>query len=121
MILILFLNLFHILKKNKSINQKDIQAVIRYAAFDLPALENRCQMLSSNVLELQFRKKKLGDEVAIQCSTISQFEKSLNWYKMEIKQKKEIISNLDQQLNHKSNALEEELSTQTNKQLESVL
>ena len=97
------------MKKNKLINQKDIQTVLRYAAFDLPALENRCQQLSSSVLELQFRKKKLGDEIATQCSSISQLEKSLNWYKMEIKQKREIISNLDQQLNQKSNALEEKL------------
>ena len=108
----LFLRLFHVMKKNKLINQKDIQTVLRYAAFDLPALENRCQQLSSDVLELQFRKKRLGDEVATQCSSISKLEKSLNWYKVEIKQKKEIISNLDQQLNHNSDALEEKLSTQ---------
>ena len=105
----LFLRLFHIIKKNKLINQKDIPTVLRYAAFDIPTLQNRCQQLSSSVLELQFRKKKLGDEIAIQCSSISQLEKSLNWYKMEIKQKREIISNLDQQLNQKSNALEEKL------------
>ena len=52
-------------------------------------------------------------------SSITQLEKSLNWYKTEIEQKKQIISNLNQQLNQKSNALEE-LSTQANKQLESV-
>ena len=69
-------------------------------------MEKRSQLLSSSVLELQFRKKKLENEVATQCSSITQLEKSLNWYKMEIKQKKEIISNLDQQLNHKSDALE---------------
>ncbi len=110
----LFLRLFHTLKKNKLINQKDILTVLRYAAFDIPTLENRCQQLSNDVLELQFRKKKLGDEVATQCSSITQLEKSLNWYKMEIKQKKEIISNLDQQLNQKIDALEEKLSTQAN-------
>jgi len=102
----LFLKLFHVMKKNKLINQKDIQTVLRYAAFDIPTLQNRCQQLSNDILELQFRKKKLGDEVAIQSSSITQLEKSLNWYKVEIKQKKEIISNLDQQLNHKSDALE---------------
>ena len=111
----LFLRLFHTLKKNKLINQKDIQTVLRYPAFDIPTLENRCQQLSNDVLELQFRRKKLGDEVAIQCSSITQLEKSLNWYKVEIKQKKEIISNLDQQLNQKSNALEEKLSTPANR------
>ena len=91
------------------INRKDIQTVLRYAAFDIPTLQNRCQQLSSDILELQFRKKKLNDEVTTQRSSISKLEKSLNWYKVEIKQKKEIISNLDQQLNHKSNALKEKL------------
>jgi predicted nucleic acid-binding Zn-ribbon protein len=88
------------------INQKDIQSVLRYAAFDIPTLGSRCQQLSSDALELQFRKKKLNDEVATQRSSISKLEKSLNWYKVEIKQKKEIISNLDQQLDHKSDALQ---------------
>jgi hypothetical protein len=43
---------------------------------------------------------------------MTHLEKSLNWYKIEIKQKKEILSNLDQQLNHKSDALGE---TQANR------
>ena len=63
----------------------------------------RC--LSSDVLKLQFRKKKLGDEVATQCSSISQLEKSLNWYKTEIKQKERIISNLNQQLKSKEQCI----------------
>ena len=110
-----FMKLFKLLKQNRMLNEKHILKYLRYAEDDLPSLEKRCQQLSSDVLELQFRKKKLGDEVATQCSSISQLEKSLNWYKMEIKQKKEIISNLDQQLNQKSNALEEKLSTQANR------
>ena len=99
------MKLFKLLKQNRMLNEK-ILKVFRYAEDDLPSLEKRCQQLSSDVLELQSRKKRLGDEVASQCSSITQLEKSLNWYKMEIKQKKEIISNLDQQLNHKSDALE---------------
>ena len=68
---------------------QDIRYTIqRYAEDDLPSLEKRCQQLSSDVLELQSRKKRLGDEVATQCSSITQLEKSLNWYKMEIKQRK---------------------------------
>jgi hypothetical protein len=105
----LFLRLFHTMKKNKLINQKHIQTVLRYAAFDIPTLQNRCQQLSNDVLELQFRKKKLDDEVATQCSSITQLEKSLNWYKIEIKQKKEILLSLDRQLNQKNNTLEEKL------------
>ena len=110
-----FMKLFKLLKQNRMLNEKQILKYLRYAEDDLPSLEKRCQQLSSDVLELQSRKKRLGDEVASQCSSITQLEKSLNWYKMEIKQKKEIISNLDQQLNQKSIALEEKLSAQTNR------
>ncbi len=105
-----FFELFKLLKKNKVLSKQYILKFLRCAGEGLPALENRCQQLSSDVLELQFRKKKLSDEVAIQCSSISQLEKSLNWYKTEIEQKKQIISNLDRQLNQKSNTLEEKLT-----------
>jgi hypothetical protein len=108
-----FMKLFKLLKQNRMLNEKHILKFLRYADEDLPTLEKKCQMLSSDVLELQFRKKKLGDEVATQCSSIPQLEKSLNWYKVEIRQKKEIISNLDQQLNQKSNALEKLLLAQS--------
>lgn len=107
-----FVKLFKLLKQNKILGEKHVSKFLRYAEYDLPALENRCQQLSSSVLELQFRKKKLGEEVATQCSSITHLEKSLNWYKIEIKQKKVILSNLDQQLNHKSDALRE---TQANR------
>ena len=102
----LFLKLFRVMKKNKSVNRKDIQAVIRYATFDLPALENRCQILSSDVLELRFRKKKLGDEVSLQSSTISQLEKSLNWYKIDLKKLQQLTDSI--QNDHKT--LEENYS-----------
>ena len=110
MILSSFMKLFKLLKQNRMLNEKHILKYLRYAEADLPSLEKRCQQLSNDVLELQFRKKKLGDEVATQCSSITQLEKSLNWYKMEIKQKKQIISNFNQPLNQKSNALEEKLT-----------
>ena len=106
-----FIELFKLLKKNKVLSKQYILKFLRCAGEDLPTLENRCQQLSNDVLELQFRKKKLSDEVATQCSSITQLEKSLNWYKMEIEQKKEIISNLDQQLNHKICELDEKLTS----------
>ncbi len=96
------------MKKNKILSKQHILKFLRCAGEDLPILENRCQQLSNDVLELQFRKKKLGDEVAIQCSSISQLE--VFRYKTEIEQKKQIISNLDRLLNQKSNTLEEKLT-----------
>ena len=53
----LFLKLFHTMKKNKSINQKDIQSMLKYAAFDIPYLENKIRKLTSDFIDLEFRKK----------------------------------------------------------------
>lgn len=111
----LFLKLFHTLKKNKSINRKDIHTMLSYAAFDLPSLEDKIQRLTSNVIDLEWKKKQLGDEVAELSSSKSQLEKLRKWYHIEIGLKKEIISNLDRQLNQKIYALEEKLATQTHK------
>jgi hypothetical protein len=102
----LFLTLFHTLKKNKSITQKDIGRLLRYAVYDLPTLENRIQTLTSGAIDMGWRKKRLCDEVAILSSSIQNLKKSLHWYEMEIEEKKEIMSNLDRQLDQKSDALE---------------
>jgi hypothetical protein len=55
----LFLNLFHIMKKNKLINQKDIRTILGYAV-DLPALENKFRSLANTVLDLEIKKKELN-------------------------------------------------------------
>lgn len=106
----LFLRLFHIMKKNKLINQKDIQTVLRYAAFDIQSLESKIQRLTSDVVDLEWKKKQSRDEVAILNSSISQLKNLQRRYHIEIEQKREIISNLDQQLNQKSYALEKKLT-----------
>ena len=105
----LFLKLFHSLKKNKSINQRDIGRLLRYSVYDLPTLGNRVNRLTSDAIDLERRKKQYKDEIAILSSSISQLKKLEKWYHMEIGLKKEIISNLDRQLNQKSDALEEKL------------
>ena len=101
-----FIELFKLLKQNKMLSEKHILKFLNYASDDLPTLEHRCQQLSSSILELQFRKKKLGDEVFKLSSYLSQLGKLQKWYQTDIGLKKEIISNLNQQLNQKSQALE---------------
>ena len=56
MILIYFSKSFHTLKKNKSINRKDIGNLLRYAVYDLPNVENRIQRLTSYVIDLEWRR-----------------------------------------------------------------
>jgi DNA repair exonuclease SbcCD ATPase subunit len=110
----LFLKLYHALKKNKSVNQNDIGRLLRYAVYDLPALENKIQTLTSGAMFLEWRKKRLRDEIVKLSSSTQYLKKSLHWYEMEIEEKKEIISNLNRQLNQKSDALEK-LATLTDK------
>ena len=83
--------------------------MLRYAVFDLPSLENRIQRLTSDVIDMEWKKKQSRGEIAIVSSNISQLKKLQKRYHMEIEQKKEIISNLDQQLNQKSYTLEKKL------------
>ena len=84
--------------------------MLRYTSFNLPSLEDKIQRWTSDIINLEWRKKQLRDEVAILNSSILQLKKSLNWYKMEIEQKKQIVSNFNRQLNQKSKALQEKLA-----------
>lgn len=104
-----FIQLYKLLKRNKMLNEKHILKFIRYVNEDLPSLENRCHKLGSDAVELQIRKKQLGNEVTALSSNIYQLEKLQERCQMDITQKRQIISNLDQQLNQKIRALEEKL------------
>jgi replication initiation and membrane attachment protein DnaB len=101
-----FVTLFTILKKNRMLNKKYIFKLVRYAGQDLPTLEYRIQSLSSKAIDLEWKKKRLGDEVVKLSSSLFKKEKLQKRYNMEIEEKKEIVSNLDRQLNEKSHALE---------------
>ena len=105
-----FLKLFELLKRNKLLSGKHILKIIRYASHDLPTLEDKIRRLTSDLIDMEWKKKRLGDEIAIQRSCASELQKLRNRYEMEIDMKKEIISNLDRQINQKSNALQEKLN-----------
>jgi hypothetical protein len=55
----LFLNLFHVMKINKMINEKDIETVLKYAV-DLSSLESKFRSLANTVLDLEIKKKELN-------------------------------------------------------------
>jgi hypothetical protein len=86
----LFLKLFHTLKKNKTISQKDVGILLRYVVYDLPTLENKIQTLASDAIDMEWRKKQLRDEVAKLSSSTQYLKKSVHWYEMEIEEKKRL-------------------------------
>jgi hypothetical protein len=68
----LFIRLFHELKKNKLINEKNFRTVLKYAA-DLPSLENRFSGLAKTVLDLEIKKKELSDQLVDLGCAIDQY------------------------------------------------
>jgi hypothetical protein len=105
-----FVTMYKKLKKHKMLNKRYIFKLLRYAGHDLPSLENRVQRSTSKVIDLEWRKKRLGDEVVKISSYLSQLKKLQKRHKNEIRLKRQIILNLNQQLNQKSSALEEKLA-----------
>lgn len=85
----LFLKLFHAMKKNKLINQKDIQTVLRYAAFDLPSLESKIRKLASDVIDLGLRKKDLNNTIVLQRAQLSDLGQAIIRYQNAIDIKKQ--------------------------------
>jgi hypothetical protein len=63
--LTLFLRLFHVMKRNRLINEKDIQNALRYAADDLPSLEDRIYKLTNYVMDLESKKRELKDTITL--------------------------------------------------------
>jgi hypothetical protein len=104
-----FVKLYKLLERNKMLDEKKILKFIKYANDDLPALEYRCHKLSSDAVELQITKKHLENEVTALRSDIFQLETLQRRCQVDIAQKRQIMSNLDQQLNQKINTLEEKL------------
>src|SRR5918994_1309816 len=86
-----FITLFRLLKKNRMLNKKYIFKLLRYAGHDLPSLENRIHTLGSKVIDLEWKKKRLGDEAVKLSSNLFQLEKLRKWYHMKIEEKKQII------------------------------
>ena len=87
--LTLFLRLFHIIKKNKLINQKDIQTILRYTAHDLPSLENKFRNLSNDVIDLEIKKKELENIITLQNTRLIDLGQVITQYQNAIYIKKE--------------------------------
>ena len=76
----LFLGLFHIMKKHRLINQKDIQTMLRYAAFDLPSLENKIRKLTNDIIELELMKKDLDNTIMLQRAQLFDLGQAITKY-----------------------------------------
>ena len=87
----LFLRLFHELKNSKLTKQKDIKLVLRYAAFDLPALENRIYTLTNDVINLEDKKRDLIQRLVLWNAQLSDLGRAIEIKNEELK----VLGNLN--------------------------
>ena len=69
----LFLNLFHVMKINKMINERDIETVLKYAV-DLSSLDSKLRSLANTVLDLEIKKKELSTQLIDLAQVINQYQ-----------------------------------------------
>jgi hypothetical protein len=93
-----FIKLFRLLKQNNMLSKNHIIEFIKYASQDLPSLENKIQSLSSEVIDLEWKKKECRDELAMLGSSISAQRKSLDTLQMAIEYKKQILADWDNKI-----------------------
>jgi hypothetical protein len=105
-----FLKLFHSLKERRMLGEKHISKFLKYADHDLPELTDRIQRLTNDIIDLEWKKKQSGDVISVANTNIIQLRNTLNWYQKNIELKKQILSNLDQQLNQKIYALDQKIA-----------
>jgi hypothetical protein len=60
-----FIKLFNTLKQSKLLGRERITKFLRYANYDLPALEGKVQKLTADVIDLEWRKKDLKDTITL--------------------------------------------------------
>ena len=66
-----FFELFKLLKKNKILSKQHISRFLRYAGHDLPSLESKIRKLTSDVIDLELRKKDLNNTIMLQRAQLS--------------------------------------------------
>jgi hypothetical protein len=80
----LFLRLFHIMKKNRLINQKDLQTILKHTGHDLPSLENKLYALANNVIDLEIKKKEMNAQLFDLGQAITQYQNIIDSKKYQL-------------------------------------
>jgi membrane-associated HD superfamily phosphohydrolase len=102
-----FLKLYHYLKDRRMLSEEHISKFLRYANHDLPQLTNKIQQLTSDVIDLEFKKKQSKDIMSVANTNIAQLRDTSNWYQRNIELKRQILADLDTKINHKMYVLRE--------------
>jgi hypothetical protein len=88
-----FFELFKLLKKNKMLSKQHILKILKYAGHDLPSLENKIQILTNDVIELELRKKDLNNTIMLQRAQLSDLGQDIIRYQNAIRLQERIGDN----------------------------
>jgi len=81
--------LFKLFKKNKMLNKPQILKILRYVGHDLPSLESKIRKLTSDVRDLELRKKDLNNTIMLQHSQLFDLGQAIIRYQSAIDSKKQ--------------------------------
>jgi hypothetical protein len=84
-----FLQLFNLLKKNRTLSKQYILKFLRYANYDLPSLENKLRKLRSEIIELEFKKKDSEDTLRLRTAQLLDLGQIITTYQNAIDSKKQ--------------------------------
>ena len=84
-----FFELFKLLKKNKMLDKQHILKILRYTSHDLPSLESKIRKLTSEIIDLEFKKKDLNNTIMLQCAQLSDLGQAITNYQNVIDRKKQ--------------------------------
>jgi len=66
------------MKKLRLINQKDIQIMLRYSAFDIPYLENRKHILTNEIINLEDKRRNLNQKLVLWNAQLSDLGRAID-------------------------------------------
>jgi hypothetical protein len=80
-----FLKLFHCLKNNKMLSERQISNVLRYVGNDLPQLTDRVQCLSNDVIYLEDKKRNLLNKLVLWNAQLSDLGNAIDIKNQQLK------------------------------------
>ena len=84
-----FFELFKIMKKNRILSKQHILKFLRYAGHNLPSLENKMRKLTSEIIDLEFKKKDLNNTIMLQRAQLSDLGQVITKYQDAIEYKQQ--------------------------------
>jgi hypothetical protein len=92
------MKLYHSLKECGMLNEEYLSKLLKYSGYDKPELTYRLQQIANEVIDLESKKRQSIDALV-------QLDDMLSWYQRNIKLNKQILLDLDREINQKQYAL----------------